>query len=172
MPRRLSSMAIDASVSAPVARIAWTTGVRLNANSSAASINTALPISPAQTRLRGLPSFAISHRRRGKPNRALRTHGPKPLHVLQGRYPCVCDGDAEYQPRALSAAPPRQPSHCRAADASGESMTQMRVRHLVEKRKPQSKCWRNGLVFRCEKPDSPIVSVGSIGSLWPSAGPF
>jgi hypothetical protein len=27
----------------------------------------------------------------------------------------VCDGDAEYQPRALSAAPPRRQSHCRAS---------------------------------------------------------
>jgi hypothetical protein len=45
--------------------------------------------------------------RRGDPNRAVRAHGPKPLHVLQGRHPRVCDGDAEYQPLALSAAPPR-----------------------------------------------------------------
>ena len=40
------------------------------------------------------------------------------------------DGDAEYRPRALSAAPPRRQSHCRAADASRESMTQIRVRHV------------------------------------------
>ena len=44
----------------------------------------------------------------------LRAHGPKPLHILQGRHLRVCDGDAEYQPRALSAAPPCRQSHCRA----------------------------------------------------------
>src|ERR1700736_2845886 len=33
---------------------------------------------------------------------------------LQGRHLRVCDGDAEYQPRALSAAPLRRQSHCRA----------------------------------------------------------
>jgi CRP/FNR family transcriptional regulator, cyclic AMP receptor protein len=38
--------------------------------------------------------------------------GPKPLQLLQGRHPRVCDADAEYQPRALSAAPPRRQSHC------------------------------------------------------------
>jgi CRP/FNR family cyclic AMP-dependent transcriptional regulator len=42
------------------------------------------------------------------------SHGPKPLHILQGRHLRVCDGDAEYQPRALSAAPPCRQSHCRA----------------------------------------------------------
>ena len=40
----------------------------------------------------------ISDRRRGEPNRAVRAHGPRTLHLLQGRHPCVCDGDAEYQP--------------------------------------------------------------------------
>jgi len=69
-------------------------------------------------------------RRRGEPNRTVRAHGPKTLHVLQGRHLCVCDGDAEYQPRALSAAPPRRRSHCRAADASRESITRIRVRHV------------------------------------------
>ncbi len=44
---------------------------------------------------------------------------PTVLYELTARHPCVCDGDAEYQPRALSAAPPRRQSHCRAADASG-----------------------------------------------------
>jgi hypothetical protein len=43
----VSSIAVDVSVIAPVARIAWTTGRRPEGNSSAASINTALPISPA-----------------------------------------------------------------------------------------------------------------------------
>src|SRR5712691_2301397 len=47
IPRRLSSMVIDASVSAPEARMAWTTGVKLDANSSATSINAALPMLPA-----------------------------------------------------------------------------------------------------------------------------
>jgi hypothetical protein len=43
----LASMAIDARVSAPVSRMAWTTGSRPDANSSATSINAALPTLPA-----------------------------------------------------------------------------------------------------------------------------
>jgi hypothetical protein len=37
------------------------------------------------------------------------------LHVLQGRHPRLCDRTAEYQPRALPAAPPRRPPDCRTA---------------------------------------------------------
>ena len=48
------------------------------------------------------------------PTVLLRAHGPKPLRILQGRHPRVCDGIAECQPRALSAASPRRRSHCRA----------------------------------------------------------
>ena len=58
-----------------------------------------------------------------EPNRAVRTHRPKTLRVLQGRYPCLCDYDAEYQPRALPAASPRRQSHCRTADVSRGGMT-------------------------------------------------
>jgi hypothetical protein len=47
IPRLFSSIAIEASVSAPLARIAWITGRRPDANSSATSVNAALPMLPA-----------------------------------------------------------------------------------------------------------------------------
>ena len=68
--------------------------------------------------------------------------GPTVLYELTARklYTCyktdihaLCDGDAEYQPRALSAAPPRRQSNCRVADASRGSMTQISV-HCAVKR--------------------------------------
>jgi hypothetical protein len=47
IPRRFSSIAIEASESAPLARIAWIAGSRPEANSSATSISAALPMLPA-----------------------------------------------------------------------------------------------------------------------------
>jgi hypothetical protein len=55
LPRRFSSMAIDASVSAPVARMVWTTGIRVDANSSAARASAA-PVH------RGLPLGSEEHK--------------------------------------------------------------------------------------------------------------
>ena len=46
MPRTFSSLAMDANVSAPVARMAFTTGIRLDANSSARASQDGLTLIP------------------------------------------------------------------------------------------------------------------------------
>ena len=39
-------------------------------------------------------------------------------------------------------------------------MTQMHVRHLVEKETATGEMWRNDLVLRCEKPELPMSQNG------------
>ena len=53
--------------------------------------------------------------------RVIRMSGLEPGDFF-GEMTCLCDGDAEYQPRALPAAPPRRQPHCRVADVAGGGM--------------------------------------------------
>ena len=46
------------------------------------------------------------HRRGGEPERAVRAHRPKPLHLFQVRHPRVCGGDAESASSAGGSAVP------------------------------------------------------------------
>jgi Cyclic nucleotide-binding domain len=94
-----------------------------------------------------------------KPNRA---HGPKPLHVLQGRHPCVMV--MQNINREL----------CRRLRRAENRIAELQMLQAsqwhrcacvtwLRKGKPQAKCWRNDLVLRCEKPESPMSQLGQSG---------
>ena len=105
-----------------------------------------------------------------EPDRAVRAHGPEPLHVLQGRHPRVCDGDAEYQPRALPAAPPRRQSHCRAGRCCAQVECRDEVPALREVAPGHGAARHLGCTYDPMRPIGRIMTAGAMTAA-PTAAP-